>query len=198
MIASKSCLLVCPGCSAHTEANGCASSAPTVMNCGAAVVVGMVAQNEPVVGPVGGAWVAAGRRVLGKLSLWDRDQAWLAATERLVQQLEPGEVARAVCPALVQGFGRALLLATDRRLLGDGEHGWTCHASWCQLEHASEHHDKPDLRGDPTHDMDVAGIHVQLAGPVAWRNAFIAAARQGGMEDAYGPAAVDMEVAPAG
>jgi hypothetical protein len=56
---------------------------------------------------------------LGKLSLWDRDQAWLAATERLVQQLEAGEVARAVCPALVRGFGRALLLATDRRLLGD-------------------------------------------------------------------------------
>lgn len=130
MIAPTAYLLVRPGGSAHTESNGAAlPRTSAVMDCRAAVGIGMVDQNDPVVGPIGGGWVAAGRRVLGRLSLWDRDKAWLAAAERLVQQLEPGEVARAVCPALVHGFGRALLLATDRRLLGDGEHGWTCHAT---------------------------------------------------------------------
>lgn len=113
-----------------------------------------------------------------------RGMGVVTAGENLILQLEPGEVARAACTARVQGHGVALLIVTDRRLLGDGEGDWRLAAPWTALDGAWPRHDRTDLRGHPGHQLVVGGVAIDLDGPFGYREAVVANAWRGVLEDA--------------
>jgi hypothetical protein len=142
-----------------------------------------------VTGPVSSS-TAAARIVhaqLSYLSIWHGIRfsgMFDTAVENMMLKLEPGEQTRGTCYGYVSGFGLAVLIPTDRRLLGEGVGPWRCAALWSDIDAARPRFDRLDTKGLPEHELIVSGIPITLRGPPHIQDEVFAAVLRGILEDA--------------